>query len=228
MSAPKPRHTVSVEIGVGVFVFIVFAALCLFTIVISGTSLFQRNGSLIKVVMPDAMGLRRNDPVIARGTSVGIVENVYYAQDGIHVVAKLNAPVVFYEGYTITVSQTSILGGRQLNIVEGPSDAPRVTDTMNLVGEQPMNLMEDVAVVVDRLRDFTKGEFFANLEKTSEHIMEVSERLNRGEGTLGRLLTDETLYNNISGTVSDAREYLDDLREITPVSTFMGFIFGAF
>ena len=229
MSAPKPRNTVSVEVTVGIFVAIVFAALCLFTIVISGTTLFTKDAMQIKVVLPDAMGLRRNDPVIARGTAVGVVDQVYYAQNGVHVVAKLNAPVVFYEGYKITVVQTSILGGRQLSILEGPPNAPRVTDTSSLVGEVPVNLMEDVALVVNRLRDFSESEFFDNLKKASVNLTEISDRLNRGEGTLGKLLSsDSTLYDNLNGTISDAREYLDDIREITPVSTFMSFIFGAF
>ena len=87
-----------VEIIVGVFVALILTALGIFTIVVSGASLFGGGTSVIEVVLPDAMGLRRNDPVIARGTSVGTVSDVHYDQDGVHVEAELTAPVVFHEG----------------------------------------------------------------------------------------------------------------------------------
>ena len=65
-----------VEIIVGVFVALILTALGIFTIVVSGASLFGGGTSVIEVVLPDAMGLRRNDPVIARGTSVGTVASI--------------------------------------------------------------------------------------------------------------------------------------------------------
>ena len=205
----NPRHNVSIEVTVGVFVAAVFTALCVFTIAISGSTLFRNNQSTIKVILPDAMGLRRNDLVIARGTSVGVVDDVYYDQDGIHVVAKLNAPVVFHEGYRISVVQTSILGGRQLVIFEGNPDAPRVTEITSLKGEAPSNLMDDATEVVSKFREFMAGDFFKNLDKTAANIADISDRLNKGEGTFGKLLSsDDTLYNNLSETVTDLRNFV--------------------
>ena len=123
MSNSAKRET-AVELAVGLFVAIVFTGLAVFTIAISGKNLFRKEVYRIEAVMPDAMGLRRNDPVIAKGTTVGSVSEVYYDKDGVHVKAQLDAPVEFHEGYEITVAATSILGGRQLMLREGDASAP--------------------------------------------------------------------------------------------------------
>ncbi|MCL1909387.1 MAG: MlaD family protein [Kiritimatiellaeota bacterium] len=183
---------------------LVFAALFAFTVVISGSAFFKKGETVITVVLPDAMGLRRNDPVIAKGTSVGVVEEVYYDRDGVHVIAKLSAPVTFYEGYKITVGTTSILGGRQLLLTEGNPDAPKVADITNLTGLPPANMMDDATAVVNELRTFLEGDFLPNLTAISSNLVAVTERVERGEGTVGKLLSaDNTLYDTLETIVND-------------------------
>ena len=105
------NRELAAELAVGALVALIFAGLAVFTIAISGKNLFRKNVFQIETVMPDAMGLRPNDPVIAKGTTVGSVTKVFYDRDGVHVQAQLEAPVEFHEGYEVTVVSTSILGG---------------------------------------------------------------------------------------------------------------------
>ena len=102
-----------VEIIVGVFVALILTALGIFTIVVSGASLFGGGTSVIEVVLPDAMGLRRNDPVIARGTSVGTVSDVHYDQDGVHVEAHTGRVV------ELLLRQGHLWGAREVVIPAG-------------------------------------------------------------------------------------------------------------
>lgn len=209
MSADNEKcfsRAVTVEAIVGIFVAVIFVALAVFTIVVSGSSLFRNNHFEIKVVLPDAMGLRRNDSVIARGTTVGTVDEVYFDRDGVHVRAKLNAPVEFHEGYRITVVSISILGGRQLVIFEGDPTKPEVEDILTLVGEQPSDIMDDATAAIKYLRDFLAGDFLNELRATASNLSEVSERLADGKGTLGKLFSeDDTLYRNLDETVASLR-----------------------
>jgi phospholipid/cholesterol/gamma-HCH transport system substrate-binding protein len=192
--------------AVGVLVALVFAGLAVFTIAISGKNLFDKNVSAIEVVMPDAMGLRANDPVIARGTTVGSVKDVRYKQDGVHVQAQLEAPVEFHEGYSITVVATSILGGRQLVLKEGDPAAPVVSDTTALVGQKPSDLMEDAAAAIARVRDFLETDALDNFRDFSESIKIVGARLENGEGTLGKLLsTDDSAYQDLRETLANLK-----------------------
>ena len=125
------NRELAAELAVGALVALIFAGLAVFTIAISGKNLFRKNVFQIETVMPDAMGLRPNDPVIAKGTTVGSVTKVFYDRDGVHVQAQLEAPVEFHEGYEITVVSTSILGGRQLVLKEGDETSPVVEETVS-------------------------------------------------------------------------------------------------
>lgn len=203
---------VKVEILVGIFVSVLLSALGIFTIVVSGASLFKDGNFKIVVVMPDAMGLRRNDPVIAKGTTVGTVGDVYYANDGVHVAAELTAPVVFHEDYTITVVATSILGGRQLVLNEGTPELPVVPNDSDLIGLKPGDIMEDATLAVKRIREFLDTDALSNLEKVSSDLADISGRLSRGESTIGKLLSsNDEVYTNLNTTVANLRSMTDRL-----------------
>lgn len=201
-----------VEVIVGLFVALILLALGVFTIVVSGASLFRNSNFKIQVVMPDAMGLRRNDPVIAKGTTVGTVSDVYFAREGVHVVADLVAPVQFHEDYSITVVATSILGGRQLVLNEGDATLPVVTDVLKLRGQRPSDIMEDATAAMQKIRSFLETDTLSNLQAVSDDLSDISGRLNRGEGMLGRLLSsDEAMYTDLSATVANLRAMTDRL-----------------
>ncbi len=201
-----------VEIVVGVFITLLFSALAIFTIMVSGASLFKDGSFKIMVVIPDAMGLRRNDPVIAKGTTVGTVSDVYYANDGVHVAAELTAPVIFYQDYTITVVATSILGGRQLVINEGTATLPEVPSDQDLIGQKPGDIMEDASQAVKKIRAFLETDALSNLQKVSDNLAEISGRLTRGEGTIGKLLSsNDEVYTNLNATVANIRSMTDRL-----------------
>ena len=209
------NHELAVEMAVGALVAAVFAGLAVFTIAISGKNLFDKNVFVIEAVMPDAMGLRPNDPVIARGTTVGAVKEVRYERDGVHVKAQLEAPVEFHEGYAVTVVATSILGGRQLVLREGDPSAPVVPASETLVGEKPSDLMEDASAAVAKVREFLQTDALDNLRDFSESIKNLAARLEAGEGTLGRLLSsDDTIYNDLAAAVADAKDGIADLKSI--------------
>lgn len=209
------NHELAVEMAVGALVAAVFAGLAVFTIAISGKNLFDKNVFGIEAVMPDAMGLRPNDPVIARGTTVGAVKEVRYERDGVHVKAQLEAPVEFHEGYAVTVVATSILGGRQLVLREGDPSAPVVPASETLVGEKPSDLMEDASAAVAKVREFLQTDALDNLRDFSESIKNLAARLEAGEGTLGRLLSsDDTIYNDLAAAVADAKDGIADLKSI--------------
>lgn len=197
----KKNSELKLEFIVGLFVVLMFLGLAIFTIVLSRGSVFKKSKTKIEVVMNDVMGLRKNDPVIAKGTTVGAVTEVFYNVDGVHVCAELDAPVIFYEDYKITVVATSILGGRQLVINEGTKTKTIVNDITQLVGDKPADLMNDATIAVAKLREFL--ETLANFESFSKDVADITKRLNNGEGTLGKLLsTDDELYRSLNSSIS--------------------------
>jgi phospholipid/cholesterol/gamma-HCH transport system substrate-binding protein len=76
----------------------------------------------------------------------------------------------------------------------------------------PGSGIADVKETLARVRDAAK-----NLESTLKHTDSVMGRLDRGEGTLGRLTKDETLINEVEGVVSDVSEFTGGLSRLQTI-----------
>ena len=59
------------------------------------------------------------------------------------------------------------------------------------------------------------------------NLRTVTDRLERSEGTLGRLVSDGALHDELSALVKDLRQIVDNYRDTTPISTFGSLIGGA-
>ncbi len=58
------------------------------------------------------------------------------------------------------------------------------------------------------------------------NLSDVSERIKKGEGTLGKLTTEPQMYDEVQGLIKDVRQVIDNYRDTTPISTFGSLIMG--
>lgn len=58
-------------------------------------------------------------------------------------------------------------------------------------------------------------------------LNELAERAKSGQGTVGRLLNEDGMYNEVEGLILDVRQVLDNYRDTTPISTFSSLATGA-
>ena len=65
-----------------------------------------------------------------------------------------------------------------------------------------------------------------NASKLMENLKVVSDKLAKGEGTLGKLTTDQEMYNEVNALIKDVRQIVDNYRDTTPISTFGSLIMG--
>lgn len=68
---------------------------------------------------------------------------------------------------------------------------------------------------------------FGSMENTMAEARGITESISRGEGNLGKLVRDESLYEDVRRTVKEVQGAIEDFREQSPVSTFGGLVFGA-
>jgi phospholipid/cholesterol/gamma-HCH transport system substrate-binding protein len=57
----------------------------------------------------------------------------------------------------------------------------------------------------------------ASLESALGHVDNVADRIDRGEGTIGRLTKDEALINEVQGVAEGVNDYVDSLRRLQTV-----------
>jgi phospholipid/cholesterol/gamma-HCH transport system substrate-binding protein len=183
----KFRREISIEILVGLFMFTVLIALGIFTIVLSRENLLGTSYQY-DFVFSEVSGLREGDNVYLRGMNVGRVKQTELEDSRVRVYVTLDVPITLRRGYTIDVVNASMLGGKYLKIYEGPEDAPAMGENVTIIGSPPVDVIEELSEAVNGLQSM---------------INAVSE----GQGTLGKLLNDDTMYNNMV-------ELSDDLKAV--------------
>ncbi len=214
---PKPvNRELMMEWIVGVFMLVVLLALAYFTIVLGRATFFQRQYPLT-VVFEDVMGLRKDDAVVVNGMTIGKIRSLRLQDGLVEVTADLNQPLQLRADHRIVIMATSILGGRQMQIEVGSPDAPLLPENVIPRGRRPYDLMEEAAKVVHEVRQaLTTGGISSNAQAVVASLREITERLERGEGTLGRLLSDDTgPYTDLTNMVADLREASRQIREVS-------------
>ena len=229
----KKNNDLFSELIVGVFMVAVIALLAYFTIVISGVDLIRgRERVRATVEFKDVGGLKERDNVIYRGMKVGTVDRIILGQSNILVEASVDDDVVLRKSCRVSVSALSLLGGNYLLLEEGTGEPQPLTTTV-FHGEPPVDWMRDLGTIARNLSDLTSDgnvrSIVTNFEATAANLNTIVSRVERGDGTIGKLLSSDTeMYDNFNGLLKDGRELLDDMRETSPVSTLSDLALGAF
>ena len=221
----KFKREASVEKIVGVFVFLILIALVFSTIVLSEDDLFRKSYDY-EVHFSEIGGLREGDNVFLRGMNVGRVRQAELQNGDVAVFIRMDTPVHFREGYRIEVVSSSMLGGKSLKIYEGPASAPVLAKGTRLMGEFPVDVMDQLSVAVDGIQSLVdqvnRGEgtlgkliqnddMYENLLVLSDDLKLIGNRLARGEGTVGRLLKEDDLYEDLRTSLANVRVISDRL-----------------
>lgn len=91
-------------------------------------------------------------------------------------------------------------------------DLGDVTETLKSLMDPNV---EDMGSTFERLPSITQ-----KLDLTLAQLYKITERINKGEGTVGKLLTDDKVYEEISGTLGDLHT---TLRKAESFSLHLGF-----
>ena len=149
-------------------------------------------------------GLKRGDPVRVSGVQVGRVESVSLEEAGVEagpgtrgasrrqfrvkVRLHLKQDLRVFEGYSIRITDASLLGGKQVEI--DPGVGPETTD-FPLKGSLLPSAIQSLGEVVDRNAE--------NLSKIIKNLSDISSTVSQGDGTVGRLVMDSELHDKWVG-----------------------------
>ncbi len=182
------------ELTVGFFVFAILGALILFTIVLSYDNIFTKSFERT-VRFDNVTGLIRGDKVYVQGVDVGRVSELAIGPEGVDVKLMLKYDVQIREGYRIQVKPSSVLGGKYVSIDEGPRDATPLSASVQLVGQAPVDFLEEASEALGAIRgSLESGGILGNLEAVMANLREVTDDLQSGQGTIGKLLKDDSVY----------------------------------
>lgn len=184
------------ELKVGIFLLI--GIVILFVIVFSvGDINLSKRGYLIKVTFNFAAGIGPSAPVRLAGVGVGQVRGIQivYDEKTKKSVAELTAwiqePTRIEVDSVATINTLGLLGEKYLEINPGTPGNPVLKNDDVIIGKDPVT-MEKVT---------------ENLAALSESARLIVDRLKNGEGAIGKLLTKDTIYNDLEAFVADIKKH---------------------
>jgi phospholipid/cholesterol/gamma-HCH transport system substrate-binding protein len=189
---PRTRSLVWAELKIGIVsIFaIVMASMLIFLVSGSGGFFWQRYG--VKTVLANIAGLKAGAPVRVAGVEVGSVIGIAFVGDRVEVlmeVGKENRPRITTTSVA-TLGAVSLLGESAIDITASSQGTP-IPDWGYIPSGRASGTMADVTQQAS-----------AGLEATTELVNSVR----AGQGTLGRLFTDDALYRELTTLISSAEE----------------------
>ena len=176
------------ELRVGMLVIASFALLALAIFYVSGESgIFTKKYS-VTAYFASANGLRGGAEVWLEGVTIGNVDTVRISKQA-DPKKSVEADLKLDESYKniirsdsmVTIGTIGLLGDKYVDITRGTEAGQIVAEGGNLQGSEA----GDIAKIVTGTSDFV-----ANLDALSTQVKKLADRVDRGEGTLGKLLTD--------------------------------------
>ena len=104
------------------------------------------------------------------------------------------------ENLTANLSTTS----RQLQALMS-NDIPQLTGKLNAIGD-------NFVAISDNMKQIDYAAAMQKVDSTLANVKMITDKLGRKDNTVGLLLNDPTLYNNLSATTANAASLLEDLR----------------
>lgn len=87
-----------------------------------------------------------------------------------------------------------------------------ITRNFEQNNERLSSTLENVEAITDSLAGSNLKQTVANASLAMQEVAELMEKVNRGEGTLGGLINNDTLYTNLETAANDLDQLLLDMR----------------
>jgi phospholipid/cholesterol/gamma-HCH transport system substrate-binding protein len=110
-------------------------------------------------------------------------------------------------------STHQLIEGNRAVISQSLENIETLTQQLNTSAESLNNVLAKSDVFMDSLNQLELSVMIDNLTETSKNLNNVLLGMREGEGSLGKLLKDDSLYNNLTRTAEDLDKLFVDLRE---------------
>lgn len=162
-------------------------------------------------------GLQVGNNVRFSGITVGTVDNITIINDStvqVDLMIKKSVQQFIKADSKAGIGSEGIIGDRVLIITQGSNDAAIATDGQKILSKEPVET-DDIIVSLQATS--------VNAEVITLQLAEIMTDINNGRGTLGKLIQDSTVAENIDqiiGNFKKSSEGLDETIEVTKENAF--------
>ena len=226
----------SLETKLGIFVVLAVFAAWLIVETLGGVELFH-SGYHVSALFNTAQELKVGDAVKMAGIEIGRVESIQpdYADSKVKVTMKLHSDAIVKTDSKATIQFAGLMGQNFVSIDFGSPAAQKVVDgTVLATEEQPdlnavMAKLDNAATGIQNLTksftpdtinnllgpltDFVKQNS-GHLSSAITNIDNITGQISSGQGTVGRLIYSDSLYNSAFDTLSNLQDTVTAARQV--------------
>jgi phospholipid/cholesterol/gamma-HCH transport system substrate-binding protein len=207
---------------------------------LSDGKLFEERSHTLIAGFDDLKQLKTGDEVRLAGVKVGSVEKTRLAGRRAEAVLQIDPKTPIASDATATIVMAGLIGGNYISIDMGSPGAPPLADgaeiktaaapdlnsIMSEIGGLGKQLQDSLGSFSNALNGNGKdgGGIIQKLEKlvtdntarvneTMINLQDITGKINRGEGTLGKLVNDPTLHDQLLATVAEIKTAATQAKE---------------
>lgn len=208
------------ELKVGLFVFFALVILLFILDFVSDIPFF-RNETRLVAHFDSIAELKEGNPVKMEGVPVGKVTGVKIKDGRIAVIMDVEKDTPVKKDSVASIRLTSLLGTSYVNLTFG-SESSAAAGEGDVLTTQPPADLNEILVKLQSAADSMDSALsvFSSFGENKEDINKIFSNLNivlsdlaEGEGTLGKLLKDESLYDELTGTFANINDISRSIKE---------------
>jgi len=185
------------KIRLGMFVLVGLALFVLAVFVIGRQKNLFDSVFHVTSTFYNVSGLQVGNVVRFSGINVGTVDNIEIVNDStvrVDMLIKKSVQDFIKEDSKVSIGSEGIIGDRILIVSQGGTNSPGVKKGQGLLSTEPI----DTDAIIESLEITVM-----NAETMSSELAEIMININSGKGTLGRLIQDSTIADNLSNTMEN-------------------------
>lgn len=155
----------------------------------------------VSTVFGDVNGLTAGNNIWFSGVKVGTVKKTeFYGKSQVRVVMNINIESQQYirKDALVKISTDGLIGNKILVIYGGTSSVPEIEQGDTLANESALST-EDI---------------MTTFQQNNKNVLLLTKRLADGEGTIGKLLKNDSIYNNIDATTRSLQAAASDAEKL--------------
>lgn len=196
-------------VTVGVFVFVALLIFVAAVLTLGGQKKTFQKKSTVRAVFKDIGGLQEGNNVWFSGVKVGTVNKIAFTPDAlVEVIMSIESKSMPYikKDAKARISSEGFIGNKIVVIFGGTAASPPIAENDVLAVDNGLSTDEMLATLQQNNK---------NLLDITGNIKQITERLMNGQGSAGRILSDETLANDLQAAVTRFKTASASVQKIT-------------
>jgi phospholipid/cholesterol/gamma-HCH transport system substrate-binding protein len=206
---PSQKQLKWSQLRVGLTVLVASVTLAVLIFLMSGTGGWFTSKISIRSYFDNAGGLREGAPVRLAGVDIGNVTTVKIVNGKpltpVEVTMKVNTKYRFNlrKDSVTLLSTAGILGETYVDVDSSTAKGPEATDGDTLAARNQPDIQDVVRASQGTLQ---------NLDSLLKRVDRIIAFIESGQGSIGKVIYDPSLYNQLNATVAEFKGLVDDIQ----------------